>query len=93
MVQVINSASFSEKGKYRKENEDFIYPCDDQDRIFVLCDGMGGHGHGEIASEIVGTSVFRYLKELQIDEYTKKYDNLVFRNRWISLVKQITKKN
>lgn len=31
---------------------------------------MGGHGHGEIASEIVGTSVFRYLKELQIDEYT-----------------------
>ena len=53
MVQVINSASFSEKGKYRKENEDFIYPCDDQDRIFVLCDGMGGHGHGEIASEMV----------------------------------------
>lgn len=70
MVQVINSASFCEKGEFREKNEDFIYPCGNQERIFVLCDGMGGHGHGEIASEIVGTSVFRYLKELQIDEYT-----------------------
>ena len=70
MVQVINCASFSEIGKYRKGNEDLIYHCCNQDRIFVLCDGMGGHGHGEIASEIVGTSVFDYLKKLQIDEYT-----------------------
>ena len=31
--------------------------------------------------------------KLQIDEYTKKYDNLVFRNRWINLVKQTTTKN
>ncbi|WP_291682918.1 hypothetical protein [Clostridium sp.] len=31
--------------------------------------------------------------KLQIDEYTKKYDNLVFRNRWIDLVKKTTKKN
>lgn len=73
MVQVINSASFCEKGEFREKNEDFIYPCGNQERIFVLCDGMGGHGHGEIASEIVGTSVFRYLKELQIDEYTLMY--------------------
>ena len=41
MVQVINCASFSEIGKYRKGNEDFIYPCCNQDRIFVLCEVMG----------------------------------------------------
>ena len=67
MVRVINCASFCEKGKFREKNEDFIYPCGNNDRIFVLCDGMGGHGHGEIASEIVGRSVFGYLA-LQIDE-------------------------
>lgn len=31
--------------------------------------------------------------KLKIDEYTKKYDNLVSRNIWISVLKETTKKN
>lgn len=62
MVQVINSASFSEKGKYRKENEDFIYPCDDQDRIFVLCDGMEVMGMGKSPVKLLERAYFVILK-------------------------------
>lgn len=30
---------------------------------FVLCDGLGGHGKGEVASELVTQSILRYLRE------------------------------
>lgn len=38
--------------------EDWIYPAmgavnNDKDRLFILCDGMGGHSAGEVASEAV----------------------------------------
>lgn len=69
MIQIIEYASFCEKGN-RKNNEDFIVPRQKQGRIYVLCDGMGGHGHGEVASETVATSVYQYLEELQTGEYT-----------------------
>ena len=62
MVQVINSASFCEKGEFREKNEDFIYPCGNQERIFVLCDGMGGHGHGELPVKLLERAYFVILK-------------------------------
>ena len=46
--------SFSEIG--RKDNqEDCIYPktLTPGQRFFILCDGMGGHEHGEVASQAV----------------------------------------
>ena len=38
--------------------EDWIYPGhgqadSDRDRMFILCDGMGGHDAGEVASSTV----------------------------------------
>lgn len=38
--------------------------------MFVLCDGMGGHGHGEVASRTVGEAVNHYLVNLTPAEYT-----------------------
>jgi len=39
----------------RKNNEDFIFPAPaaatDANRLFIVCDGMGGHEDGEIASK------------------------------------------
>lgn len=51
---------FSEIG--RKDNqEDFLWPCSDQEKsdsiVYILCDGVGGHDHGEIASKTVATAL------------------------------------
>ena len=41
----------------RANQEDSLYPVGEkatsEDRLFVLCDGMGGHEHGEVASQTV----------------------------------------
>ncbi len=41
----------------REKQEDSIYPKygkqSDEDRLFILCDGMGGHDSGEVASSTV----------------------------------------
>lgn len=55
-ITIRQPQSFSEIG--RKDNqEDCIYPSadkvNDQNRFFILCDGMGGHENGEVASTTV----------------------------------------
>jgi protein phosphatase len=48
----------------RKNQEDSIYPEDPQSmnesRLFIVCDGMGGHSDGETASRIVAGKVSGY---------------------------------
>ncbi len=55
-----------ETGK-RDNQEDSIFPAigkaTDKARIFVLCDGMGGHEHGEVASQTVCETIPRFLSE------------------------------
>lgn len=57
--------SFSEIGQ-KDNQEDFVFPSPNDvkqtDRIFILCDGMGGHSHGEVASSTVATSLGQYMK-------------------------------
>ncbi len=47
--------------------EDCMYPLpgelSDTDRTFVLCDGMGGHDAGEVASSTVCETMGRYIAE------------------------------
>ena len=62
---------FSEIG--RKDNqEDCIYPSAEavsvRNKFFVLCDGMGGHENGEVASATVCDSLGRYLDEHQPED-------------------------
>lgn len=51
----------------RDNQEDSIWPLQgqatDQDFFFILCDGMGGHEHGEVASRIVNQSLAQYLRD------------------------------
>lgn len=54
--------SFSECGP-RKNNEDYIAVREMPERessIFVLCDGMGGHHCGEVASRLVAERICDY---------------------------------
>lgn len=45
----------------RDNQEDAIAQWDN--RLFVLCDGMGGHEHGEVASQTVCQSIVTWFKE------------------------------
>ncbi len=52
----------------RKDNqEDNVYPLfervDDRQRFFILCDGVGGQDHGEVASRCVCDTVGAYLEQ------------------------------
>jgi protein phosphatase len=52
----------SDIGKERKNNEDFISQNDDI-KLYILADGMGGHKGGEIASKNAVESIDRYISD------------------------------
>jgi len=41
----------SDVGMVRKDNEDAFF-CDGQNRLFIVCDGIGGHVAGQLASSL-----------------------------------------
>ena len=49
----------------RKRQEDSIFPpletLNDQARLFILCDGMGGHAVGDVASSTVCSAMGEYI--------------------------------
>lgn len=64
-ITIRQPLSFSEIG--RKDNqEDCIYPSakevNNQKRFFILCDGMGGHENGEVASATVCSALGNYFE-------------------------------
>ena len=61
----IRCASFSECG-VRTNNEDYIQIVSDHDDgryLFVCCDGTGGHSMGEVASQVVATTICEYWEQ------------------------------
>lgn len=63
-ITIKQPLSFSEIG--RKDNqEDFLWPLPNAvtvtDRVFLMCDGMGGHDNGELASKTAATALGKYL--------------------------------
>ncbi|MBD5356748.1 MAG: serine/threonine-protein phosphatase [Bacteroides sp.] len=84
MIRIRKPLCFTEIG--RKDNqEDYLYPtnADATTKIFILCDGIGGHDNGEVASMTVANVLGNYLTSCsQIDIPTfetglsKAYDAL-----------------
>ena len=61
----VRYASFSECGN-RQNNEDYcqiVANPDDRHYLFVCCDGMGGHSMGEVASQVVASTICEYWEQ------------------------------
>ncbi len=63
-IKIYQPLAIHELGK-RASQEDSIYPIEgkatENDRLFLLCDGMGGHEHGEVASQSICKSLSSFL--------------------------------
>lgn len=65
----IRYTSFSECGA-RRDNEDYCQVVADPDKeryLFVVCDGMGGHAMGEVASQVICTTICDYWNSAPVD--------------------------
>jgi len=73
---VFKSAYLSDPGLIRENNEDFIL-ADDESKIYLLADGIGGHNAGEVASELAAKTVYAYLTKRLSSLRGKKIINIL----------------
>ncbi len=59
----ITSAGVTDVGRKRAHNED-AFKLHPEDELFIMCDGMGGHASGEVASLLAVTELGNFYKEL-----------------------------
>jgi protein phosphatase len=64
---IIESAGITDIGRKRKNNEDYLFLDDDQ-RLYVVADGMGGHQAGEVASKLVVETIQNYMRRFREEE-------------------------
>ena len=70
-MKTVESAGISDVGRKRKGNEDCLL-LDDDLRLYIVADGIGGHRAGEVASRIVVETMRdcmkRFGKECTVEE-------------------------
>lgn len=72
-MKLFQPQAMTEIGK-RQNQEDAIFPAAGDasalDRLFIVCDGMGGHESGEVASNSVCLSLSSFLKDANPDTFS-----------------------
>lgn len=67
----LESCGKTDKGKVRENNEDNFF-SDNEKGIFIVADGMGGHGYGEVASETTVKAIEEFFNKNPISEISKE---------------------
>lgn len=75
-VNICQPVGFTELGG-RTNNEDSVYPelleVSSKQRLFLVCDGVGGQHKGEVASELACASIARFFEQNLVEVPDEKY--------------------
>ena len=63
---MLNASGLSDPGPVRKNNQD-SFATDDELRVFVVADGMGGHSAGEVASSLAVEAIVAFIRRSHED--------------------------
>jgi protein phosphatase len=70
---MIRAVGVTDKGRFRKGNED-AFVCADDLGLFVVADGMGGHNAGEVASSLAIDAIAGFIRRSsEGDEFSWPY--------------------
>lgn len=77
----------------KKNQEDFIWPpggsARENDKVFIVCDGVGGAENGEVASRIISEYVGEALQEMPTQKITPSIITATVENAKDELVKYV----
>ena len=73
-MAIIESAGITDVGRKRDGNEDALF-LDDDRKLYIVADGMGGHQAGEVASKIVVDTIRDYMQRFKEGEEAEELED------------------
>lgn len=79
----------SEIGPHKNSNEDAVY-CDPDNRFAIVCDGVGGNPHGDLAAQMTCAFLGDALKQLNVQTLNQTTIKSILRQCHAHLLEHMT---